>query len=39
MKKKPLDRVMNALSLLLLAGVTVWLCLDWGSIPAQVPLH
>lgn len=39
MKKKPLDRVMNALSLLLLAGVTVWLCLTWGSIPAQVPLH
>ena len=39
MKKKPLDRGMNALSLLLLAGVTVWLCLTWGSIPAQVPLH
>lgn len=39
MKKKLLDRGMNALSFLLLAGVTVWLCLTWGSIPAQVPLH
>ena len=39
MKKKPLVRVMNVLSLLLLAGVTVWLCLIWGEIPSQVPLH
>lgn len=39
MKKKPLDRAMNVLSLLLLAGVTVWLCLIWGEIPSQVPLH
>ena len=39
MKNKPLDRVMNVLSLLLLAGVTVWLCLTWGEIPGQVPLH
>lgn len=39
MKKKPLDRAMNVLSLLLLAGVTVWLYLIWGEIPSQVPLH
>ena len=39
MKKEPLDRAMNGACLLLLAGVTAWLCLTWGSIPAQVPLH
>ena len=39
MKRKPLDRAMNGLSLLLLAGVTAWLWLIWGDIPAQVPLH
>lgn len=39
MKKRPLDRTMNVLSLLLLAGATAWLCLTWRDIPSRVPLH
>ena len=39
MKKHPLDRWMNRLSLLILLGTTVFLILYWGRIPAQVPMH
>ena len=37
--KSRLDILLNALSLLLLIGVPVWLAVTWGSIPDQIPQH
>ena len=39
MKKHPLDRWMNRLSLLILLGTAAFLALFWSRIPAQVPMH
>ena len=39
MKKQPLDRWMNRLSLLMLAGTAVFLAACWHRIPARVPMH
>lgn len=39
MKKHPLDRLMNRLSLLVLAGAAVFLAAYWHRIPARVPMH
>lgn len=39
MKKHPLDKLMNRLSLLVLAGTAVFLAVYWHRIPARVPMH
>lgn len=39
MKKHPLDRWMNRLSLFILLGTAVLLLAYWRHIPAQVPMH
>ena len=39
MKKHPLDRLMNRLSLLVLAGDAAFLAACWHRIPAEVPMH
>lgn len=38
-KKHPLDKLMNRLSLLVLAGTAVFLAAYWHRIPARVPMH
>ena len=39
MKKHPLDKLMNRLSLLVLLGTAVFLVLYWKDIPQKVPMH
>lgn len=39
MKRHFLDRLMNWLSLLLLAATTLFLLLSWQGIPAEIPMH
>ena len=39
MKKHPLDKLMNRLSLLLLFGMAVFLAAYWRFIPEEVPMH
>lgn len=39
MKRRFLDRLMNWLSLLLLAATTLFLLLSWQGIPAEIPMH
>lgn len=39
MKKHPLDKLMNRLSLLLLLGTAVFLAVCWRYIPEEVPMH
>lgn len=39
MKKHPLDKLMNRLSLLALLGTGGFLGLSWSRIPAEVPMH
>ena len=39
MKKRPLDRLMNGLSLLALAGTAGFLLLSWRQIPAEISVH
>ena len=39
MKKHPLDRWMNRISLFILLGTAVFLLVYWRHIPAQVPMH
>lgn len=39
MKRHPLDKLMNRLSLLALLGTAAFLALYWSRIPAEVPKH
>lgn len=39
MKKHPLEKLMNRLSLLVLLGAAVFLAACWHRIPAEVPMH
>lgn len=39
MKKHPLDKLMNRMSLLVLLGTAVFLVLYWKDIPQKVPMH
>ena len=39
MKKHPLDKLMNRLSLLVLLGTALFLALYWRHIPQEVPMH
>lgn len=39
MERRFLDRLMNWLSLLLLAATTLFLLLSWQHIPEEVPMH
>ena len=39
MKKHPLDKLMNRLSLLVLLGTALFLALYWWHIPQEVPMH
>lgn len=39
MKKHPLDKLMNRLSLLVLVGTALFLALYWRHIPQEVPMH
>lgn len=39
MKRHPLDKLMNRLSLLALLGTAVFLAVYWRHIPARVPMH
>ena len=39
MKRHPLDKLMNRLSLLALLGTAAFLALYWSRIPAEVPMH
>ena len=38
-KKHPLDKLMNRLSLVVLLGTAVFLVLYWRDIPQKVPMH
>lgn len=39
MKKHPLDKLMNRMSLLVLLGTALFLALYWRHIPQEVPMH
>lgn len=39
MKKHPLDKLLNRLSLLVLLGTALFLALYWKDIPQKVPMH
>lgn len=39
MKKHPLDKLMNRMSLLVLLGTALFLALYWWHIPQEVPMH
>ena len=39
MKKHPLDKLLNRMSLLVLLGTALFLALYWRHIPQKVPMH
>lgn len=39
MKPAFLDRLLNALALLVLAGISVFLAARWQALPSRVPMH
>ena len=39
MKPAFLDRLLNALALLVLAGISLFLAARWQALPSRVPMH